>query len=647
MARRLGLATACMASVLVPLVVSMSGLYASVPTDETFTPTDAMALPAGPTGCIYPPPYISPAPCKPLQSFDISYVGDAIYQVGSTKSTHAYYLLADRSNAAIDVFDAQTNSFVKFLQPTDSFAGVQPASVPTGSGPNGVVLIPGIILNPPPNCTVGCFHGSNGKTVNMVWAGDAPAPSGSTGTSHLKVMDLDSGATLAVLNTLGVRRADELCFATLPSGAPDPANPYVLVANDNNLDNYLTIWRWDNFQFVERINLTGNDPLAAPYNPNAANGIEQCKFNPRNKSFYLAIPATQSHAITSFGTLTGGTLYTNGAYSNVSLTGGTGTGATANITVAGGTVTAVTLVSGGNGYTVGDSLSALASSIGGTGSGFSILVATVGPGVTTDGFVLKISLPKMPSPWIPLTSCAPGPNCQYGKVVAAYEIFPGGTGCGVANKGAGPAGLSIGPSFNGTNTNGLIALGCGAGSVGSLIIDDFANTILSVPFTNSTDETWYDPATNHFFFAQSGTSPAFGSLGVVDANEYPPLSYLQEDGDDTGGAPVKDPTAVAATGSHSVAVYPGACSLPSPAPTRLSRVYVPARSTLTAGAASTFCSSLLTPKLGAFPATGAAPQWPGGTAQAPTAITWDQWGCIAVYTAPATCSNTGHASPKP
>jgi hypothetical protein len=68
----------------------------------------------------------SPAPCKPLQSRDIAYVDEA---------THTY-LLADRSNAAIDVFDTLTNSFVKFLQPTDPFAGVQPASVPTGSGPN-------------------------------------------------------------------------------------------------------------------------------------------------------------------------------------------------------------------------------------------------------------------------------------------------------------------------------------------------------------------------------------------------------------------------------------------------------------------------------------------------------------------------------
>jgi hypothetical protein len=240
------------------------------------------------------------------------------------------------------------------------------------------------------------------------------------------VLDLASGATVKVINTLGVRRSDELCFVTLPSGDPDPKNPYVLVANDDH---------------------------------------------PRNQSFYLAIPAT-------------------------------------------------------------------------TGS-------------TTDGFVLKISLPVMKTPTSSVTTAA--------KVVKAYEIFPS-TNC------VGPAGLSIGPSFDATNANGEIAIGCGATGGSSLIIDDFGATVLGVPLPKGTDETWYDPASNHFFFAQSGTGPASGWLGVVDAGGYPPLSFVQEDGDTgAGGPPSQDPTGTAATGSHSVAVFPGTCGS-SP---RLSRVYVP------------------------------------------------------------------------
>ena len=80
--------------------------------------------------------------------------------------------------------------------------------------------------------------------------------------------------------------------------------------------------------------------------------------------------------ILTLGTVTGGTLYTNGTYTNVSLTGGTGTGAKATIVVSGGSVTTVTITTAGNYYLVGDVLSATAASIGGTGSGFSVPVAT-------------------------------------------------------------------------------------------------------------------------------------------------------------------------------------------------------------------------------------------------------------------------------
>jgi hypothetical protein len=138
MVRNLGLACARAASILVPLMLPINGSNASEPVDEQFsTELTAMALPAGPTGCVYPPPYVSPAPCKPLQSFDISYVGDAIYKVGTTTTTHAYYFLADRSNAAIDVFDAQTNTFFKFLNrhspsPALSLRPWRPALVPMG-----------------------------------------------------------------------------------------------------------------------------------------------------------------------------------------------------------------------------------------------------------------------------------------------------------------------------------------------------------------------------------------------------------------------------------------------------------------------------------------------------------------------------------
>jgi hypothetical protein len=86
--------------------------------------------------------------------------------------------------------------------------------------------------------------------------------------------------------------------------------------------------------------------------------------------------------VLTLNTLVGGSTYTNGTYTNVTLTGGSGLGAKATIVVAGNTVTTVTLTAAGNGYAVGNTLSATAASIGGTGSGFSIKVATINDGFT-------------------------------------------------------------------------------------------------------------------------------------------------------------------------------------------------------------------------------------------------------------------------
>jgi hypothetical protein len=81
--------------------------------------------------------------------------------------------------------------------------------------------------------------------------------------------------------------------------------------------------------------------------------------------------------------LVGGSAYTAGTYTNVALTGGTGSGARATITVTAGAVTSVLITTPGTGYLVGDTLSANAASIGGTGSGFSIKVQQVGGWSTT------------------------------------------------------------------------------------------------------------------------------------------------------------------------------------------------------------------------------------------------------------------------
>jgi hypothetical protein len=91
--------------------------------------------------------------------------------------------------------------------------------------------------------------------------------------------------------------------------------------------------------------------------------------------YFYYPPTIVQGQITTVGTLLGGSLYTNGVYQNVSLTGGSGANATADIVIAGGVVTSCTIKFGGNFYVVGDILSC--SSLGSSGSGFSVTVSAV------------------------------------------------------------------------------------------------------------------------------------------------------------------------------------------------------------------------------------------------------------------------------
>jgi len=103
--------------------------------------------------------------------------------------------------------------------------------------------------------------------------------------------------------------------------------------------------------------------------PDASYGVEL-------HYFYYPVSIVQG-AILNIGTITGGSLYTNGSYSNVPLTGGSGSGATANITISGQTVTSVTIKNSGNFYVAGDVLSCSNTYVGGSGSGLVIPVSSV------------------------------------------------------------------------------------------------------------------------------------------------------------------------------------------------------------------------------------------------------------------------------
>ena len=90
--------------------------------------------------------------------------------------------------------------------------------------------------------------------------------------------------------------------------------------------------------------------------------------------YYYPVSIVQRQ-IGSLGAITNpGSGYTNGVYTNLPATGGSGEGALINVTVENNIVTSATLSYGGSGYTQGDSLTA---TIGSVGSGFVVTVSSV------------------------------------------------------------------------------------------------------------------------------------------------------------------------------------------------------------------------------------------------------------------------------
>ncbi len=102
---------------------------------------------------------------------------------------------------------------------------------------------------------------------------------------------------------------------------------------------------------------------------------------PNTNQWYISLSEVNFDMLTGVagsiltGSITAaGTGGTNGTYTNVSLTGGTGTGAIATIIITGNEASTVTITTPGTGYVVGDVLAASPGSL----SGFTWAVATVG-----------------------------------------------------------------------------------------------------------------------------------------------------------------------------------------------------------------------------------------------------------------------------
>jgi hypothetical protein len=93
--------------------------------------------------------------------------------------------------------------------------------------------------------------------------------------------------------------------------------------------------------------------------------------------FYYLPESIVQAAINQVTITNGGTGYSNGAYFNVPLNGGSGSTATADIVVSGGAITSVIISNRGCQYSANNTLTVSNTNVGGTGSGFILTVNSV------------------------------------------------------------------------------------------------------------------------------------------------------------------------------------------------------------------------------------------------------------------------------
>jgi DNA-binding beta-propeller fold protein YncE len=172
-----------------------------------------------------------PVPGEPMAWFDISYVD---------QQTQRYYL-SDRSNKAVDVFDAKTNQFIGRVAVFVGETMTNGKADNPISGPNGVVVV-----------------------GNEVWAGD--------GDSTVKVIDLKAMKIVDTFSTGGKKRADNVKY--------DPTDKIVIIINGDDEPPFMTMVSAK----------PGHKILGKLSFPDATDGLEHPMYNPVDGLVYQSIP---------------------------------------------------------------------------------------------------------------------------------------------------------------------------------------------------------------------------------------------------------------------------------------------------------------------------------------------------------------------
>ncbi len=189
-----------------------------------------------------------------LGAFDISFVDPKI----------ELYVLADRTNASVDLFDSEDATFI----------GRVGDKCPAGN-PAPHFCFQGVVLNAAGTAANNNLSGPDGVVIvdhKEVWAGD--------GDSRIKVIDLATKSFITTISTGGSDRVDEMAYNSRDH----------LLAAANNADSppFVTVFDTNAKTIVGKLVFDTVSP--GNVNVDAQNGIEQPQWSPATGLFYVSVP---------------------------------------------------------------------------------------------------------------------------------------------------------------------------------------------------------------------------------------------------------------------------------------------------------------------------------------------------------------------
>jgi hypothetical protein len=217
-------------------------------------------------------PTLADEPLTLKKTIDVGGVGLGAFDISDVDPKIELYILADRTNASVDLFNSEDGTFIGRVgaacpvpAPSTHFCFQGVKATTSISGPDGVVIV-------------------DHKTI---WAGD--------GDSRVKVIDIATKSFVTTISTGGKFRVDEMAY--------DPRDHILAVANNADSPPFVTLFDTKKHTILGQIIFDNKTGSTCPVTSgaqcvhagvDATNGIEQPQWSPQTGMFYVSIPQVGS-----------------------------------------------------------------------------------------------------------------------------------------------------------------------------------------------------------------------------------------------------------------------------------------------------------------------------------------------------------------